>query len=72
MLPDLPAPLDGALYPALRALAASGLIAPVAGPQRPAGSGGRRRQYFRITGRGVAQLDAWRPALAALAGVGAA
>lgn len=65
---DLAPVHQGSAYPALRALEAAGLVVATEGPQRPAEAGGRPRKYYRITGKGIAQLDAWRPVLAALAG----
>jgi DNA-binding PadR family transcriptional regulator len=46
----------GQIYPALRELAAEGLVRPV--PRR--GEGGRKRQEFEITPKGREALGAWK------------
>ena len=64
---------QGAAYPALRVLVTAGLAEPFdapAGDQRPASAGGRPRRYYRITERGLAMVDAWRPSLRELARCG--
>ncbi len=58
------------VYPALRDLVLEGFAELDEGLQRPAGSGGRPRQYYRITVAGLIAVDGWRPALRELARCG--